>query len=225
MDKTKPASEGWHAPSAAMHGSNQYDTSVMTPKQEERIRNKIRKIKAALAADKKFWGGEHHDGQGLRYAPPQLYLKLGDYTGGLRYINWFYKNFPDDSGFPDFLFECTVILFKTGRLKQAEKKAYETFTRNTYLFDKFFGKPIHKIDKYENSRLQSPEFAAEYFEYSARQEELSDFAAWLDKFTQAEKFITAAHTYIDIYKKLQHERDVETRGYLLRQARQLEDEL
>lgn len=35
----------------------------MTPKQADRIRNKIKKIKAALAADKKRWGGYYHDEQ------------------------------------------------------------------------------------------------------------------------------------------------------------------
>ncbi len=34
----------------------------MTPRQEERIRNKIAKIRKELAADKKQWGGYHHDG-------------------------------------------------------------------------------------------------------------------------------------------------------------------
>ncbi len=85
----------------------------MTPKQQERIKNKIQKVKAALSADKKHWGGQYHDGQGLRY------------------FNWFNKNFSDDSGYPDFLFEWTIILFKTGRLKEAEKKAFETFRSNT----------------------------------------------------------------------------------------------
>lgn len=64
----------------------------MTPKQEERIKNKIKKVKAALSADKKRGGGQYHDGQGLRYYPPQLYIELKDYTGGLRYFNWFNKN-------------------------------------------------------------------------------------------------------------------------------------
>ena len=44
----------------------------MTPKQIERVKTKIKRIKAALAADKKHWGGFFHDGQGLRYIPPQL---------------------------------------------------------------------------------------------------------------------------------------------------------
>ena len=82
----------------------------MTTKQEERLRNKIKKFKAALAADKKFWGGFYHDGQGLRYAIPQMYIQLGDFSGGLRYMNWFQKNFSDDAAYSIFFFEWALIL-------------------------------------------------------------------------------------------------------------------
>lgn len=197
----------------------------MTPKQEERIRNKIKKIKAALAADKKLWGGFHHDGQGLRYAPPRLYIQLGDFSGGLRYLNWFNKNFPDDSGYPDFLFEWTVILFKTGRLKEAEKKAFQTFTMNTYLFDKFFGRPVNKIEKREFSNLEITKYATDYFDYSCKQEYMSDFGEWLDKLIQTEKFNALTNKYIDIHKLLKNEDNFEKRGYLLKKARKLENEI
>ncbi|MFU8844692.1 MAG: tetratricopeptide repeat protein [Bacteroidales bacterium] len=198
---------------------------LLSPNQEERIRNKIKKIKAALAADKKRWGGFHHDGQGLRYALPRLYISLGDFSGGLRYFSWFNKNFPDDRGYPDFLFEWTVILFKTGRLKEAEKKAFQTFTRNTYLFDKFFERPINKIDKWEGSNLEVAEFATDYFDYSYKQANLSDFAKWLDKLTQTKKFIALTSKYIEIHKRLKNEHDFETRGFLGKQANQLENEI
>ena len=42
----------------------------MTSKQIERIKKKITKIKQALAADKRRWGGFYDDSQGLRYLPP-----------------------------------------------------------------------------------------------------------------------------------------------------------
>lgn len=197
----------------------------MTPKQEERIKNKIKKIKAALAADKKRWGGFHNDGQGLRYIPPRLYIQINDFSGGLRYLNWFNKNFPDDGGFPDFLFEWTIILFKTKRLKEAEKKAFQTFTKNTYLFDKFFDRPINKIDKWEGSNLEFAEFATDYFTYSHNQENLLDFSDWLDKFTQSENFTAAANKYVEIHKQLNDEDDYETRRKLVGQANQLKNEI
>ena len=94
----------------------------MTEKQAEKIQLKIKKIEAELAADKRRWGGFYDDSRGVRYLPTELYVKLQDWNGGLRYMRWFEKNFPDDIGFPDFLFEWTIILFKKGKLKEAEKK-------------------------------------------------------------------------------------------------------
>jgi hypothetical protein len=195
----------------------------VTPKQEERIKAKIKRIKAELAADKKRWGGYYDDSRGLRYLPPSLYIQLGDFSGGLRYINWFHKNFPDDSGFPDFLFECTIILFKTNKLKEAEKKAFKTFCSNTYLFDKFFGRPIVPIDKYEYSNIDIPTYC-DNFTYSSGQADLADFSDWLTKYLATEKFVTLSAKFIAIYIKLKTESDSETRGHLLRQSRQLEDE-
>jgi hypothetical protein len=196
----------------------------MTPKQEERLRNKIKKIKAALAADKRSWGGYYHDGQGLRYEPPHLYLQLKDFTGGLRYMNWFNKNFPEDVGFPDFLFEWTIILFKTGRFKEAEKKAFQTFAQNTYVFDKFFDQPINPIEKNEFSRLESAEFAIDHFGYSCQQEYLLDFAAWLFTFINSEKFKTTAAKFIEIQIRLYNEENFKKRESLNREADQLEKE-
>ena len=90
----------------------------MTPKQTDRTQNKIAKIKRALAADKRLWGC-YDDSRGLRYLSPALYLKLKDYKGAMRYFNWFQKNFSDDSGYPSFLLEWTITLFKNCKLKEA----------------------------------------------------------------------------------------------------------
>ncbi len=193
----------------------------MTPKQEERIRTKIKKIKAALAADKREWGGFYDDSAGLRYRPPELYVKLGDFTGGLRYMNWFDKNFPDDGGFPDFLFEWTIILFKRGRLKEAEKKAFQTFCSNTYIFDKFFDRPVKPYDMWEGSNFENPEFASNCFKYSHQLDELLDFAEWLKNLLQTERFKQFANKYIEIQKRLKKENDFEIRGYLIEQENKL----
>jgi hypothetical protein len=193
----------------------------MTEKQAEKLKQKIKQIKAALAADKKRWGGYYDDSRGLRYLPPRYYLKLGDYTGGLRYVNWFKKNFPDDSGFPDFLFEWTVILFKRNRLKEAEKKVFETFCANTYIFDQFFGKPIVPIEKYEGSNLARPDFT-DYFIYSSQDPKLADFSQWLAKLIESERFQTASQEFIDLHKQLKHEHKTEIRRALVDQASELE---
>jgi hypothetical protein len=195
----------------------------MTDKQADKLRLKIKKIKAALAADKKRWGGFYDDSRGLRYLPTEYYIKLGDWADGLKYLKWFHKNFPDDSGFPDFLFEWTIIAFKAGDIKQAEKKVFSVFRSNTYFIDKFFGRPIVPLDKYENSNIDIAAFA-DNLTYSYDQPNLADFADWLDNFTKTEKFVATSQKFIDIYKRLKTESDTETRHYLIRQARQLEEQ-
>jgi hypothetical protein len=176
----------------------------MTPKQEERIRKKIVDIKKALAEDKKRWGGFYDDSRGLRYMPPQHFIKLKDYKGGLRYLRWFWRTFPDDSGFPIFLFEETLILFKTGKLKEAESKAYKTFAANNYLFDKFLGKELLKIEKNEFSNWEKSTLT-DYLTYSKSEIEFSDFAEWIHNFLTSENFYKFTNEFIEIEKQLQVE--------------------
>lgn len=175
----------------------------MTPKQEERIRIKIQKIKKALAADKRFWGGYYHDGYGYRYLQPALYLKLKDYKGAQRYFNWFMKNFEEDAGYPIFLFEWTITLFKNKKLKEAEKKALETFLSNTYLFDKFLGKDFLNLPKYESSNWQM-ESLTEGFEYSKESEEYFDFALWLENLMASERFLKIANEFFEIRQEMEN---------------------
>jgi hypothetical protein len=190
----------------------------MTPRQQEAARNKIKKIKAALAADKKRWGGFYDDSGGMRYMPPALYIKLEDYTGGLRYMNWFHKNFPDDIGYPKFLFEHMIILFKTGRRKEAEQKAFACFTENTYVFDQFFGRELVQEDNYEWSNMATMDYAANYFTYSHKLPALADVADWLQQFILSDRFLQAKTTWLAINRQLKHEDDTELRGQLREQA-------
>lgn len=191
----------------------------MTEKQKERVRIKIADIRETLASERRRYGG-YDDSRGLRYLPPSLFIKIADYSGGLTYLRWFNKNFPDDVGFPDFLFEWTLILFKCRKAKDAEQKAFRTFCSNTYLFDKFFGNPIVPIDKQERSNVDIPEFT-DFFKYTSSQPEISDFSAWLEQLTSTEKFKTIRQKYIDIQIRLKTEEDRETRSYLLLHANQL----
>lgn len=195
----------------------------MTEKQIERVQTKIKRIKSALAVDKKRHGGYYDDSRGLRYTPTRLYIQIADFSGGLKYLNWFSKNFPDDGGYPDFLFEWTIILFKSGRLKEAEKKAFETHCSNTYLFDTFFGKPSKKIEMWESSNLETQDFAENNLCYTHQQDQLNDFAAWLDAFISTEKFVHASSQFVDIKKQLATTKAHETRHRLMDQLIQLEE--
>lgn len=173
----------------------------MTPRKVESLKKKIQKIKAALAADKRRWGGMYDDSRGLRYLPPALFLQLQDYAGAIKYFRWFHKNFPDDVGYPIFLFEWTVTLFKTSDKKGAEKKALQTFFANTYLFDKFLGKPHLDLGIYTHSNWQEASLT-EALPYSKDQAELADFVDWVSQFLTSDRFYTIANEFVDIERRL-----------------------
>lgn len=171
----------------------------MTPKQIERIKNKIALIRKELAADKKRWGGFYDDSRGLRYLPPELFIKIKDYKGGLRYLRWFDRTFSDDSCYPNFLFEWMLILYKTNNCREAENKALVTYASNSYIFDAFLGKELKKIQKAESSNWQQASLL-DHFEYSCEDDELKDFATWLVHFMSSDKYrdFVEVLTQIDI---------------------------
>jgi len=176
----------------------------MTDKQIEKVIAKIEKYKKALAADKKHWGGQYHDGQGIRYIIPAQFIKIKDYKGGLKYLNWFEKNFPDDSGYPIFLFEWTLILFKCDKLIDAEKKAHRTFFSNTYLFDKFLQKEPLELDKNESSNWEY-QLLADNFTYTSKDPEFIEFASWTAMILSRREFFDKANEFIEIERELVNE--------------------
>ena len=176
----------------------------MTDKQIERVKIKIRKLKQALADDKKHWGGAYHDGSGIRYVIPQQYIKIKDYKGGLRYLRWFDKAFPDDIGYPIFLFESVFILFKSGKLQEAEKKAHRTFFSNTYLFDIFLEKEPLYFDKNENHAWEFQELA-KHLTYKKDDLEFVEFAAWIEKILNSREFLDKANEFIQLEQELKNE--------------------
>ncbi len=192
----------------------------MTEKQIEKVRARIRKIRGQLTAEKRKFGW-FDDSGGRRYDLPGLYIKIGDYKGGLTYFRWFQKNFPDDIGLPSFLFEWTIILFKNGKLEAARKKAFEAYCRNVQVFDRFFGRPLRGAAGWEMSNLELPEFL-EHFPYSSEDPELADFTEWLSCFEQEPEFVEKSRAYIALQEQLQHTQGgSEERRALLDKKREL----
>ena len=192
----------------------------MTPRETERLRSRLADIKRIFSTEKLCYD-RYPDKSGVRYLPSKYYLQLGDYTRGLTYLKWFSKNFPDDPGIPFFLFEWLIILFKNGKTRKTEKKAFEVFCANTYLFDSFFGKPVTIIDKWESSNLENAAFS-KHLGYNCNQIELADFSDWLINYTSSHKFTKLSSKYIDLQMQLKKETDPAVRNDLFMQARQLQ---
>ena len=176
----------------------------MTDKQIEKVIAKIGKYKKALAADKKYWDGQYRDGQGIRYIIREQFIKIRDYKGGLRYRNWFDKNFSDDSGYPIFLFEWTFILFKCDKLLDAEQKAHRTFFSNTFLFDIFLEKEPLPLDKKESLNWEYQSLV-ENFAYTNKDTEFIEFTGWAAKTLSSGEFLEKANEFIEIERQLKNE--------------------
>ena len=175
----------------------------MTDKQKQRLREKANKIKRTLTAEKRKFGW-FDDSRGLRYLPTSLYVKIADYDGGLKYLTWFNKNFPDDIGFPEFLFEATVILFKTGKIKEAERYALRTYFSNTFLIDKYFSKEQKRMDKKVSIGFQQADYLKN-FNYQHDHDDFLEFSDWLNKFTQSDRFLKSKDEFDEIEKQLETE--------------------
>ncbi|HEY5590079.1 MAG TPA: hypothetical protein VIK55_03580 [Paludibacter sp.] len=160
----------------------------MTEKQIERVRTKIARVKRALAADKKQWGGYYHDGSGIRYMCPELYLKIRDFRGALNYFRWFGKNFPDDICYGEFYVEWAITLFKLGRLDEAGLKVVEGDQCDSTVWNKFLGRKLTMEDGTVNAELKAWR-AVQVISYSASDAVWIDFAAWLEGFLVSEAFL------------------------------------
>lgn len=192
----------------------------MTPKQADRLRQQIVAIRRTLAAEKKKFGG-YDDSRGLRYLPTRYFVQLADFAGGLTYLRWFAKNFPDDAGFPDFLFEWTLILFETGKLAQAEQQAFATYCADRQLFDHLLARPLTPPESWEEAPLPAASYGA-YFTSLGPPPKLAAFAQWLAAWLDTARFTSRAAQYGRLRQQLQAEPDRATRHALLDQLGHLQ---
>ncbi|HYF70497.1 MAG TPA: hypothetical protein VD884_20310 [Ohtaekwangia sp.] len=180
----------------------------MTDKQIQRTKDEIKKIKAFLAAEKRKFGG-YFDNRALRYVPTSLYVKIGDFAGGLRYLSWFRKNFPGDIGFPNFLFESTIIFFENGKIKEAEKSALRTYCSNALVIDIL----LHPVNQnsHEDKRFY-------------RKEDVPlTFIVWLEAFVNSQGFINAMQKYNSLKEQLDLEPVGPRRSLLVEKLSRFED--
>jgi hypothetical protein len=169
----------------------------MTEKQKEKIKIQIEKVKRSLTAEKKKFGGLD-DSRGLRYHLTALYIKIGDFSGGQRYVKWFKKNLPNDIGAPNFLFESAIISFKTGLLEQAEEYALKTYFSNRLLIDKYFNNEAAQEKNTDESRLRN-------FHYRYDDDYLVDFSNWLHNFMKTDKYIRTTNEFDELERQLEIE--------------------
>lgn len=195
----------------------------MTEKQIERIKKKIRSLRAILAAEKRKFGG-YDDSRGIRYYIPELFFKLEDYKGALRYFNWFNKEFNDDVAYPVFHLMWTISLFKNKKLEDAIKLAYKTAFGNVYLFGLLLEKDTDPSSFFNSSQSGQIEWAKKMLPFC---QEIADeeFINWLKQTIAEENFQNNMKKHIAISKLLEDEPVGKQRSDLINAQINLEDSL
>jgi len=150
----------------------------MTEAQLNRKLKKIKRFKKALREERKRIGGLH-DGGGLRYAIAELYFEIGNYSKTNLYLNWFYKNFPDDATFSYFQLGAAVTYFKVKKRNLAIRELVALNTGNLYIVGLLLKRTVVDHEKYEWNEYETLAWAKGNL---AVLETLPtpDFLEWLD---------------------------------------------
>jgi hypothetical protein len=173
----------------------------MTSEQITRFQTKIINLRKVLAAERARFGG-YDDSAGRRYTILNLYVSIGDYKGAANYLRWFFKNFPDDAGFPFFWVEVCITYFYNNKLDQARSMAFKAFVANPYTWEVFFTGTADKFEGIDpSSNWEGLELALQ-LPYRANQEQYVDFGSWLQDCLAEPKMQELIQTYFDLKLKL-----------------------
>jgi len=184
----------------------------MTEKQIERIKTSIKKHRAALAAEKRKFGG-YDDSAGNRYYISNLYMKMADYKGVITYKKWFDKNFPDDSGTPLLSLNWSIAFFELGQLEKAKIYTIDTAFQNIYLHDLLLDREIKRIDMYEQGydMFEHSQAVVKY----CKKVSTKSYLDWLLKFMNSDEYKKPVNKFVEISKLIKYEYNNNKRDLLL----------
>lgn len=173
----------------------------MTPSQITRIQTRIIKMRKILSAERARFGG-YDDSAGRRYTILNLYISIADYKGAAVYLRWFFKNFPDDSGFPFFWVEACITYFYSKKLDQARSMALNAFMANPSIWEVFFTGTATEVQGIKpGSNGEGVELALQ-LPHRANQEQYADFATWLKTCLAEPQMQELIQIYFDLKLKL-----------------------
>ncbi len=189
------------------------------PETEKKLRIRIMSYKASLLKEKKKFGYVD-DGSGKRYLLFSLYFVLNDLTEAKDYIQWYEKEFPDDTGEPIQKLCWALSLRRMGDQLEAKKMLAETMLSNLYIIPKLLGHEIEEYDMWHSSSDQN----IEYFGYLPKEVTDSITEAdvqWLRQQYDSHELQHIRQRHIEIYHKLKSTKDIDERKRLISESNSL----
>lgn len=191
----------------------------MTEKQIDKIKLSIKKHRAALAAEKRLYGG-FDDSAERRYYISDLYLRIADYKGAIIYKKWFDINFPDDIGSPLMSLNWSIAFYSLDKINETKIYTIDTAFQNIYIHELLLDKEVSRIDMYEHG-YDMLDFAKKMIK-DCKKVSTQSYLNWLKNFMETEEYKDPINKIIALSKLLKDEYDSEKRVELLEQVRELE---
>jgi len=184
----------------------------MESAERKKFRERANRARRGLLNEKKK-KGYINDGSGKRYRVGVFYLLSGDVEKALEFYSWFEQEFPDDIGEPICELYWALAHYRAGNIEEARFRLQSTMLKNIYLLPLLFNEPMEKQEIWHGSNREQLEYLFEVEEFLG--EPTVEERKWMKKEFHSKRFEELRTGYIETYKALLHERDVEKRGKIL----------
>lgn len=181
---------------------------------QKKYRDRATRLKRALAAEKRRYGGID-DGYGKRYLIGPLYALAGDFDLALAHYDWYEKECSDDVGEPVHYLWWALSLYRTGGLEKANARLLETMVQNVYLLPALLGFATVTHDMWHSSNREQPDYISkippEFLPELSERECL-----WIEGRLDTALFRRVKDEYISTYRLLKSEESFDKRCAVLR---------
>lgn len=193
------------------------------PDADKKLKGMISSYKSALNKEKKTHGNIN-DGSGRRYVLFWLYFVLDDLNKSRVYFEWYKKEFSDDVGEPIQKLCWALSLHRMKDDNEAKNMLADLMLSNLYLIPKIIGIDVRKYDMWHSSNLSDIDYVEE-IPAQVRESIKESDVQWINELYQSFEFRRIRKRYIEIFKQLQHTKEIEKRRKLLNESYTLLDSL
>ena len=185
---------------------------MMEAADRKKFRERANRARRGLLNEKKEYS-HINDGSGKRYRAGVFYLLSGDVEKAIDFYSWYEQEFPDDVGEPISELYWALAHYRAGNIEEARIRLQSTMLQNVYLLPLLFNKPMETQEIWHGSNLERPEYLFEVEEFL--DEPTAEERKWIKKEFHGKRFEELRTGYIETYKALLDERDIEKRGKIL----------
>ena len=153
-----------------------------------------------------------------------LYFALDDLDKSREYFKWYKKEFTDDTGEPIQILCWAVSLHRMKNDNEAKSVLADLMLSNIYLIPKIIGIDVQKYDMWHSSNIGDIDYVEE-IPVEVRERIKESEIQWIKELYQSFDFRRIRKRYIEIFKQLQHTKEIEKRRKLLNESYGLLDSL